>query len=122
MAIRKPVVPESEVQAAILQYLVMRKILCWRSNSGGMVGEYKGRKRFVQFVRFPNEEGLPDDFKKAMPDIGGVLNDGRALFIECKRRGEKPTQKQLNFLEAVRARLGVAIVAYSVDDVIKAGI
>jgi hypothetical protein len=38
------------------------------------------------------------------------------LAIEVKRPGQKPTNDQINFINHVNAKNGVAFVAYSVDD------
>lgn len=39
--------------------------------------------------------------------------------MECKDIGKKPMPEQVAFLDGVRERGGLAIVAHSVDDVIK---
>lgn len=68
------------------------------------------RKRFI---RFAGIEGISD--------IVGVLRPaGRALAVECKIRPNRPTPQQWAFLKAVDAAGGLAVVAYSVDDVIAA--
>ena len=40
---------EAGIQKAILDYLAPRKIFHYRQNSGAMVSEYKGKKRFMRF-------------------------------------------------------------------------
>jgi len=57
---------------------------------------------------------------KGIADILGVLPpDGKFLAIEVKRPGRKPTERQRQFLEQVEAAGGIALVAYSVEDVAK---
>lgn len=53
------------------------------------------------------------------PDIVCVVSpSGRALYIEVKslRRGSKPSENQLRFMEQVRKHGGVAGVARSVEE------
>lgn len=48
-------------------------------------------------------------------DILGILPDGRFLAIEVKRPGGKASAKQLEFIEQITSRGGVAFVADSTD-------
>jgi hypothetical protein len=58
--------------------------------------------------------------KVGSADILGILRpSGRFLAIEVKKPGEKPSDEQIAFLLAIRDAGGVAIVAYSLDDVRK---
>jgi hypothetical protein len=43
--------------------------------------------------------------------------DGKFVAIECKIGRNKPTDLQNAYLEEIRKRGGIAIVAYSLDDV-----
>ncbi len=56
--------------------------------------------------------GLPEGF----PDLFGVGKDARSVFIEVKRPGRKPTEKQRNFLLRMAKRGAYAGVAYSPED------
>jgi hypothetical protein len=103
------IIPEADIQKQILEYLARRRIFAWRQNSGAVV--YEDRNRDKRFVRFASVNGISD--------ILGILPDGRMLAIEVKKRGKKPSKKQRIFLETIRENNGVAIVAYSLDDVIK---
>lgn len=115
---RKACLPvrETDIVSACLDYLVARRILCWRINSGAVHGTYKGKDRYVQFVRFPDERGLPDEMKKSMADIGAVLPGGTYVAIEVKRPGEKATIKQNNFLDEVTRFGGIGVVVTSADE------
>jgi len=92
---------EGIIQKQILDYLRWMHILCWRNNTG--------RRGGVSYGRIGSS------------DILGILKpSGRFLAIEVKKPGEKPTQEQIAFLWGIGDAGGVAIVAYSVDDVRKA--
>ena len=51
-------------------------------------------------------------------DILGILPGGIFLAVECKVKKNKPTPNQLDFMRRVVKAGGVALVAYSLDDVI----
>ncbi|HUP07675.1 MAG TPA: VRR-NUC domain-containing protein [Caldimonas sp.] len=73
----------------------------WRQNSGAM-------KIDDRYIQFSSELGLPD--------LGGFLKDGRALWIECKSPTGKLTYHQRRFLEDARRAGCVAGVARCVED------
>lgn len=96
---------EQDILNACLQYLQLRGFLAWRQNSGAVVSVHQGRRRFVRF------NGAP-----GCADILGIVGHlGTFLAVEIKRPGNKPTAKQLSFLDAVRRHGGMAIVADSVE-------
>jgi hypothetical protein len=93
--------PEGGIQARILEYLKKAGIDAWRNNTRRIrVGG-----RLMEFG------------KKGSSDIIGLLRGGRFLAIEVKAPGEHPTREQKEFLDMVRRRGGVAILAYSLEDV-----
>lgn len=94
---------EHDLQNGILDYLHLKKIYCWRNNSGAF-------KKDNYFIRFG---------KKGSADILGILPDGRFLAIECKAKGKYPTPEQEEFLQAIKQNNGVAILARSLDDVLR---
>lgn len=98
---------EKEIQKAILDYLHLKGIFCWRNNSGVVFSEYKGRKRMIRY-------GLPGS-----SDILGIMKDGRFLAIEVKRAKGKESKLQKEFLGNIINNGGVAIVARSIEDVTK---
>lgn len=57
--------------------------------------------------------------KVGSADIIGLSPQGRFIAVECKDKS-KATEKQIEFLEEVRKRGGIAILAHSIDDVIGA--
>lgn len=118
---------ESEIQAAILEYLkLVPGVTAWRNNTGAFVGEYKGKRRFVRFG-FP---GLADIIgwigwcgarEGASFNCSGskTYHTARFLAIEVKRPGAQLTRAQAVFIGTVNRAGGLAIVATCVDDVVK---
>ena len=98
MGIRKP--SETQIVKACLEYLRLRRIFCWRNNTGALpVGD-----RLVRFGR------------KGSGDVFALLPGGRFCSIEAKRPGNKPTAHQAAFAQEVRAAGGVALCVYSVGE------
>jgi putative hemolysin len=99
----KPYRPlESEIQGACLEWLRLWGAFPVRINSGGMPGAGGGG------VKFNKEEGCSDCLC--------VLPGGRFAAIEFNRPGEKPTEKQREFLDRVIHCGGLALIATSLDD------
>lgn len=59
--------------------------------------------------------GLPEGF----PDLVFFGKDGKTVFIETKRPGEKPKPEQENFINLARSYGFAAGVARSVDDAMR---
>jgi hypothetical protein len=91
---------EFQIQKQIAEYLRKKNIPFFRTN----VSYRKGQPIAKESV--------------GVPDIVGVLPDGRFLGIEVKLPGKKPTLLQEAWIEAVNRHKGIAFIAYSVDDVI----
>lgn len=89
--------PESVVQSQILEYLAFEpRVACaWRMNSGAMLIE-AAEGSAARYVKFNTAEG--------MSDIAGVLDDGRALFIEVKAEGWRAPSARAQGEAAVRYR------------------
>ena len=98
---RRNKTPENELKKAILSYLHFHKIPAWRINSGAI----KVQDRYIRF-------SVP-----GIADIIGVLPDGRFLALETKSAGNTLTPAQKDFLETITKNNGVAIVAYSINDI-----
>jgi len=95
---------EGAVVQACLDYLKIYGAFAWRNNTGALKDK---RDRPVYFG------------KPGSADILGVLPGGRFIAVECKSKKGKLSDKQELFLAEVEQLGGVAIVAKSVDDVIK---
>jgi len=93
---------EAEIQAAVIGCLRAYGILCWPQN------REKGNWKRASHMGF-----------KGLPDIGGVLRNGRALQVEVKRPGEKPDKWQLAAHAMLRAQNALVLVVCSVEDVRK---
>lgn len=100
----KPKIKESDLQRLILDYLTAKRIFHYRNNSGAMVSEYQGKKRFMRF-------GLVGS-----PDIV-CISGGRYIGIEVKGTGGKQNDNQLIFQQEMMRAGGLYILAYSLEDV-----
>ena len=100
---------ESEIQAAILEYLKHCTDVAFahRQNTGQT--KYVDRHGEERWVRYG---------WVGCSDIIGFMTDGRFLAIECKSARGGASDDQIKFLQTVSAAGGVAILARSVDDVI----
>lgn len=97
---------ESEIQAKIMQWLEYNKIFAWVNKTQGTFDP--ARKKFRR-----NSKQL-----KGVPDILGILPDGRFLGIEVKRKGGKLRPEQAEFITNGNKRGAVCFVAYSLEDVL----
>ena len=102
-----PHLSEHDIQGLILDWLLLNKYYAWRNNSGAVVSEYKGKKRFMRYG------------KVGSSDILGLTRDGKLLAIEVKSAKGKPTETQLEFIQQVNAHGGKAFVAHSLGEVIE---
>jgi len=98
---RRNQTPENDLKKAILSYLHFHKIPAWRINSGAI----KIQDRYIRF-------SVP-----GISDIVGVLPDGRILAVETKSAGNRLTPAQKDFLDTITRNNGVAVVAYSINDI-----
>ena len=105
--------PEKRVENAILEYLHMKGIFCWKQNSGGIFDPSKKifRKNKNPFII------------NGVSDILGVLPNGRFLAIEVKTPNSSRSNKtyasdnQKFFIANIKANGGLAFIARSVEDV-----
>ena len=98
---------ETYLVRQITDFLNYRGYFVQRTNSGS--------------VRFKDSSGRSNFIKLAhagTADITGCSPSGQFIAIECKIGKNKPTALQEAYLEEIRKRGGIAIVAYSLDDVI----
>lgn len=99
---------EADLIRAILTYLrTVPGVVAWRVNSGAVVGEYKGKRRFVRFNTMPG-----------MSDILCILPpNGRLMAIEAKVESGRLRPDQQTFLAKINNAGGRGILASSVDDI-----
>jgi hypothetical protein len=99
-------VKETEIQAAILDYLRLKGRFFWRNNSGAFKTERGG------FYRV----GLAGS-----PDIIGCV-DGKFIGLEVKTEKGKLSEHQEQFADALRAQGGLYFTVRSIDDVVELGL
>jgi len=92
---------EKDIQRAVLDYLRLNRIFCWKQHSVG--------------IKKPDGRYIPSGMV-GVSDIMGVLPDGRFLAVEVKRPGGKVSPAQDIFLTNVRRSKGLAVVVHSVDE------
>ena len=97
---------EREIKKAIRDYLELKKCVVVPVRNVGI------RKPDGSYTPLPAGD-------RGMSDMIVCLPDGRFAAIEVKKRGNKPSPGQLQFLESVTRNNGIAILAYSIDDVMK---
>ena len=95
---------ESDIQAAILEWLLWNGVFAWRNYTGPIL-------RGFGKTLCPNPAA-------GSPDIMGVLPGGRMLGIECKTPTGKLSPEQKHFLAHMEKNGAMVIVARSLDDVI----
>jgi hypothetical protein len=100
---------ETDIQASILKALSIHPAVAraWRQNTGAGRLTYPDGKT-SRFVRFS---------EKGSPDIHGYLKDGRALFVEVKRRQGTVTPEQQAFIDDAAKNGCLAFIARSSADV-----
>jgi len=96
---------EGAVVQACLEYLGIYGAFVWRNNTGSLKDK----------INRPVFFGKPGS-----SDILGLLPGGRFIAVECKSKKGKLSENQKDFLAEVERLGGLAIVARSVDDIMKA--
>jgi hypothetical protein len=82
----------------------------------------KGHKpcRIWQTTRKPKRDYYPE--ARGVSDIIGCTKDGRFFAIEVKKPGGVVSPQQSKYLDEIRAKGGVALVATDLETVIAAGL
>lgn len=96
---------EKEIVASILQYLHLRKVFCWRHNTGGFFKD-------DHFYRF-GDIGSPDLF---------AIKNKVIFGIEVKSEKGKQTDSQKKWQEEFEKAGGVYLVVYRLEDVQRVGL
>ncbi len=93
---------ESDIQRLIMLALSEAGCLIWRNNTGVL----------------KNAAGIPIKFGLCVgsSDLIGLTPAGRFLAVEIKTSKGRATPEQLRFIEAVRARGGIAGIARSPEE------
>ena len=98
-------VNENKVQLSVLKSLQKQGIFCWRQNNGATYDPKLGGYRF-------NYSSI-----KGVPDIVGLLPNGKFLGVEVKSVKGKMSPEQFIFAKRIRESNGVYILARSAADV-----
>lgn len=97
---------ETDLKRSIVDYLRLLGFLAWVQNVGAVkFKNAQGKQRFIKF-------GFA-----GLSDILCVLPGGRFMVVETKRLDNVASQAQKDFMADVERRGGIAVLAYSLDDV-----
>lgn len=95
---------ESDVQRAILDYLRLKRIFCYKNSTVGIYKRATG-------TYIPSQA-------LGSPDIVCVIN-GQYVGIEVKAPGGRQSEHQKEFQRQLEAAGGRYILAYSLDEVLE---
>jgi hypothetical protein len=101
---------ESQVQAAICDYLALKRYLFSRTNNAPIYDRTRGAFR-----------ALPKYTRRGWPDIC-VIKNGQFIGIEVKTEKGRLSPEQTALGKEVEENGGKYIVARTLDDVIRAGL
>jgi len=110
--VKRPSIPERDIQKMILDALSMHPAVARIERINVMAGRLIGK------------DGKPSRFmrscRRGRVDLDGFTRDGRVIAIEVKRPETRTnlTIEQTDYLDAVRAAGGVAGVATSVEEAV----
>jgi hypothetical protein len=109
--VKKPVIPERDIQRVILQALALHPLVERIERINVMAGRLLG-KDGVSASRFMRS------CRKGRVDLDGFTTDGRVIAIEVKRpeTRNKLTPEQQEYLDQVRRAGGLAGVATCYDE------
>lgn len=96
--------PEGEILRSILDYLAAERIWAMRINTGAIVSEYQGRKRFHRYGR------------PGCADILASFNSG-FVWLEVKTDKGRQSPAQKEFEAEVNAEGHFYAVVRSIEDV-----
>jgi Holliday junction resolvase len=99
---------EMDLVNAVIDTLRYRGAVALRINAGQVQVMDNGRPRIIRLA------------PAGTSDVIACLR-GRFMAVECKIGNNKPTELQQAFLDSVTAAGGIAIAAWSIDDVLKLG-
>ncbi len=105
----RTVIPyEYEEQIAVIEFCELNNILVNHTANEGKRTYYQGN--------LLKKMGL----KKGFPDVSILEPRGKyhGFYIEMKRKGNKPTKEQLEWLKNLKSRGYATAICYSADDAI----
>lgn len=96
---------EQDLVNTILDWLRYHGAWAVRINSGAVPIESEHSRRLIRMA------------PAGTPDILAIWPGGLGIAIEAKLPGNKPTAIQATTIDQIRETGGLAVVAYSIDDV-----
>lgn len=96
---------EKILQKAIIQYLRLKRCEVFKVNSGGVYDKKFGGYRKNAYA--------------GVADVIACSPEGRFIAIEVKGKNGKASEEQKEFLYQIERRGGIAILAYTLNDVIE---
>ena len=97
---------EANIKRAIRDYLELKRYVVVSVRNVGIV------KPDGAYIPLPKGD-------RGISDIIACSPAGRFCAIEVKKKGNKPSTEQLEFLDRVHQANGIGIVAYSLDDIMR---
>lgn len=95
---------EANIQREIMLALSQAGCTVWRNNTGA----FKDGDRFIKY-------GL----RKGSSDLIGITKCGRFLAVEVKTAKGRATNDQLNFINVVKSKNGIAFIARSAEEALR---
>jgi len=96
---------EANIQKEIMLALSQAGCTIFRNNTGA----YRDGDRFIRY-------GVGG---KGGSDLLGISYSGRFLAVEVKTAKGKPTNDQINFINVVKSKNGIAFVARSAEEAVR---
>jgi len=109
---------EAETLRAIMDYLAVERIFAFRINTAAMRTEGRFFRAHSLGAGCPDILALPED--QSCDDFGNTRNSCLPTWIEVKALGRKQSPEQISFQVDVERRGHKYVLAYSLDDVIRA--
>jgi hypothetical protein len=109
---------EATIQKEIQLALSKAGCIMWRNESAGV---WAGRILFKQAsqVTLDNASFIKSGLCVGSSDLIGLTPCGRFLAVEVKTPKGKPTDEQINFINAVNAKNGIGYIARSAEEAIQ---
>jgi len=98
-------VSEQNIQKEIFDYLKSKNFIVFKHRNVGIFVQKTGK-----YIPLPTGE-------HGISDVIGCSPSGRFIAVEVKKKGGKPSDHQIEFLRRIKASGGIAILAYSLDEV-----
>lgn len=98
---------ENGLTKSILAYLAYNGVFAWRQNNGGVYDPMRKQYR-------------ANSSMAGVPDIIGIMPDGRFIGIEVKSPKGKQSEYQKAFEAKCKDKQGIYIVAKTMDDFLQA--